>query len=312
MHLIPDSMDFSKYLQEPQEAARIKPASSWRDAVVDSFYGEGKKGAYFPWSKTHGNLHIRPGELSIWSGYNYSGKSLLLNQVMLGLMAQGEKVCIASFEMKPEKTLDRMSVQASTTRRPAIDFIDKFMKWTDGKLWIYDQTGVTNPKQVLAVARYCSQELGITHIVIDSLMKCGIKTDDYTAQSRFVAELCAHAMDTGMHVHLVAHLKKSESASNQMDRYGVKGAGEIIDQADNIYILWRNTKKEEEADQVNQDKKVMSLPDAILTCDKNRHGNWDGKIKLWYDPDSMQFTGYENARAIDFIDNFEAAFARQA
>ena len=30
-------------------------------------------------------------------------------------------------------------------------------------------------------------------------------------------------------------------------------------------------------------------PDALLICDKQRNGDWEGHIGLWYDSNSQQF-----------------------
>lgn len=295
MQLINDNLDVSKYLSAPKEAAKVKPASHWRDAVVDIFHGDGRvAGKTLPWSKTHNLVQVRPGELSLWSGYNYSGKSLILGQVILGLVAQGEKACIASFEMKPAKTLERMHRQFAMVDTPTISYIDRFNAWTDGKLWLYDQQGTANSKHLLAVMRYCRAELGIDQFVIDSLMQMEFPVDDYTAQSRFVGELAAHAMDTGMHVHLVAHMKKGDSTKAEQDRMGIKGGVELSNKADNVYILRKNKTREEMEDETN------TKPDATLLVDKNRHGNWDGPIQLWFESNSMQYTSFHQARAIDF------------
>ena len=98
-------------------------------------------------------------------------------------MGQGQRVCVASFEMKPRKTLERMSRQWSGQSQVRIgdhpdiiegykDVIRQFSGWTDSRLWLYDQQGTVKPETIIAVTRYCAKELGIQHMFIDSLMKC--------------------------------------------------------------------------------------------------------------------------------------------
>ena len=48
-------------------------------------------------------FEFRPGELTVWTGYNGHGKSLMLSQILLGLMQQGERVVVFSGEMTPER-----------------------------------------------------------------------------------------------------------------------------------------------------------------------------------------------------------------
>jgi twinkle protein len=299
VHLIADTIDFDEYAKAPPDAARIKPASHWYQDVVDRFYNpETRRGTLLPWSKTHRHIAFRPGEVSIWSGINGHGKSQLLNQVALSAITQGERVCIASMEMKPARTMERMSRQAAGAREPAIPFIKTFHTWTDGKLWIYDQQGTVSSERIVGVTRYCAEELKVTHMVIDSLMKCGIAEDDYNRQKAFVDELCAHARDMSMHIHLVAHGRKTDTERREQDKFDVKGSSSITDQPDNVFIAWRNKKKEDEAVLAEPRESVMSEPDGTLRCAKQRHGEWEGKIALWFDRDSMQFVGQKNASPI--------------
>jgi twinkle protein len=304
VRVINDNLDLSRYLDTPPDAANIKPASNWCQDVIDRFYSDNPDpGARLPWRKTHAHIKLRPGEVSIWAGINGHGKSALLNQVMVGVMTQGEKVCIASMEMKPVQTMHRMSRQAIGVGSPSMQSLRALMHWTDGKLWIYDQLGTVKRERMMAVVRYCREELGIAHMVIDSLMKCGIDTDDYNRQKAFVDELCAHAKDTGMHIHLVAHSRKSSSEKNEMDKMDIKGASEIADQVDNIFTLWRNKRKEEEHQKPNPSSDVIAMPDALLTCSKQRHGEWEGKITLWFHKESMQFINKNCGQPMDMVND---------
>jgi energy-coupling factor transporter ATP-binding protein EcfA2 len=63
-------------------------------------------------------FEFRPGELTVWTGFNGHGKSLLLSQVQLGLMQQGERFVIFSGEMTPEYLLKRMVKQATGPGSP--------------------------------------------------------------------------------------------------------------------------------------------------------------------------------------------------
>ena len=141
-------------------------------------------------------MRFGKGEVSLWIGINGHGKSRLLSQVMLSLCAQGYKVCNASFEMKPAATLQRMArmfcgmnpfspeFQGEAGVKALEDLFDDFGDWTDGRLWLYDQQGTVNPKTVIAVIRYCARELGVTHFVVDNLIKCVRSDEDYERVGR--------------------------------------------------------------------------------------------------------------------------------
>ena len=58
-------------------------------------------------------FEFRPGEYTVWTGINGHGKSLMLCQVELGLMQQGERVMVFSGELTPERQGKRLVKQAT-------------------------------------------------------------------------------------------------------------------------------------------------------------------------------------------------------
>ena len=298
-----DEIDFAAYEQETDAQQKVKPAGLWIQELMERIKSPVKAvQAVMPWRKTHGMVQFRPGEVTVWGGANGNGKSLVTGQIALSLCAQGEKVCIASFEMKPSKTLERMGRQFSgfnpndpafsgsdEATKELLDVYQQFKEWTDGRLWLYDQQGTVTTRQVCAVVRYCAKERGITHFFVDSLMKCVSGEDDYNGQKLFVDELTAIARDNGIHIHLVHHIRKPADESHKPSQYDYKGSGSITDQVDNVISVWRNKAKEKKRDEGKaiEDKD----PDALLICDKQRNGEWEGSIGLWFDRPSMQYVG---------------------
>lgn len=296
MRLIDDTIDLSEYLQEPDPGERVLPASTFFEEVRDEFLmPQSLQGARTPWAKADGFIRFRLGELSMWSGTNYTGKSMITSQVALSLCQQGERVCVASFEMKPRKTMYRMTRQAAGGPEPTLGFIKGFHSWTDGKLWLFDHFGRISPERVVAVIRYCKQKLGITHIFIDSMMKVVRGEDDYNGQKDFCNDLQQTAQDENVHIHLIHHTKKPADESHRPSRFDAKGSGAISDQIDNAFSVWRNKPKEAKLKSpklTDADRDALEgEPDTMLICDKQRHGEWDGTIGLWFDSQSMTFRG---------------------
>ena len=311
-----DSIDFSAYLTETEPKQKVRPASEFVQDLIDDLGSEKReKRAYLPWEKTHGLFAFRPGEVTLWGGVNGHGKSLMTGLAALSLCTQGEKVCIASFEMKPRKSLERMARQFSSQAAPTPfemrdsavmaafrDCYEQFRDWTDRQLWFYDQQGTVKTETLIGVMRYCAKELGITHFFIDSLMKCIAGEDDYNGQKTFIDEVTAIARDYGMHIHVIHHIKKLASEEAQPDKMDVKGSGSITDQVDNLLLVWRNKKKER--DQQAGKKVSETEPDALLICDKQRNGEWEGKFSLWYERDSQQFVGAAGSASLNFYGGF--------
>ena len=293
MNVIDDSIDFDAFLQGPDESASIRPASDWLAEVIAAFeQPKSESGSTLPWANTHNAVRLRHGELTIWPGMSGHGKSMLIGQVGLGLMAQGEKICIASMEMKPVSTMQRLCRQAFGCNAPVRRDIQDLHAWTNSRLWLYDQQGQVNPERILAVGRYCHERLGVTHLIVDNLLSCGIAEDGYDQQKQFVLSLATHAHDTGQSVHLLAHSRKGKDELTPPGKFDVRGSASITDLADNVFSVWRNRGKEMAQDEGRHDKD--NDEDALLIVCKHRHGEWEGRIRLWFDRRSQTYIQHPN------------------
>jgi twinkle protein len=284
MNLIPDTMDFALYADDGEYRQLVKPMSQWRDEVVQMLLcPPAERGKVLPWVKSEKLFRLRPSELTVWAGENRAGKSALLNMVTMGLAAQDERILIISLEMKPTDTIDRALRQFARSYDPRARDVDALLTWADGKVWLYDYVGAASLERLLPAMRWAVAELGVTHIVIDSLMRLGLAETDYDKQKAAIDELCTFKHDTGAHVHLVAHSRKPAQGAGKGDvgRYDVKGTGTISDLADNVIVVVRNEAKEKAivaGKDVPEDE-----PDTVLVVDKQRHGSaWTGALKLWY------------------------------
>ncbi len=305
-------IDVEKYLHANDVTLQVKPATSWLESIKDNYLATDKpKPVVMPWPSTHSSFAFRDGEVTVYAGGNGGGKSLITGQIALHLVKQGQKVCIASFEMKPEKTLERMLRQFAgeyvdeplTHNREAYitNLVTRLDKFLSDNMYLYDQQGSTSPEKVIAMARYCAMELGVKHIVIDSLMKCVKGEDDFNGQKNFVDELTALARDHSVHIHLIHHIRKLVNEEQQPNKHDLKGSGSISDQVDNVFLMWRNKKKE---NMKNRGEQVDdSIPDAFLMCEKQRNGEAQEWYGLWYHGASQQFLESIGSVPMDFDNN---------
>lgn len=292
-----------------EEAQRLKTAHHFAQQVMESLQGiRSLTGLTLPWHKTHQDVRFRTHELSVWSGKSYHGKSLLLGQIALSLIAQNSIACVLSLEMPPANTVARLIRQTSTGNNPPVEFVQQFNQWTDGSLWIYDRMGELHWQTIVAMARYTWHELGVTDFIVDSLLKCGIPKDDFATQARFVNALADHCHHTGQRVHLVVHPRKTNNRQdffNVMTADDIAGSGDLKNVTDNLFIFHRNILKEKEAEKPEPKEKIMNMADAYLVVDKQRNGEWSGSVKLWYHQQSMQYVEYETARPIPYYNMLE-------
>lgn len=269
----------------------LKSAEDFYDRACSILSGSQSvaSGIALPW---HGasQFRLRAGEVTIWTGVNGHGKSMLLGHVVLhAAVVGGQRCCIASLEMRPERTLARICRQATGEAVPGDDRIrmafDSFGEW----LWLVDLVGTAKAPRLLEVFEYAFRRYGVTSFVIDSLAKCGIAEEDYGAQKAFVEALCDFANRLNVHVHLVTHTRKQQDEMRPTGKMDVKGTGAITDMAFNLMTIWRNKPKEEA--RRNNDYTKDGQPDAMLICTKQRNGDWEGKVGLWFDLASYQYLG---------------------
>ncbi|WP_310111643.1 DnaB-like helicase C-terminal domain-containing protein [Paraburkholderia phenoliruptrix] len=303
--MIPDDVNWQAYVNDENDGrADVRRAGEFIEDLIEHLHGDTAdevSGLLTPWAMIGSDLAFRPGEVTLWGGVNGHGKSAVLGYAMLHGMVAGERICVASMEMRPRATLERIARQAACNEKPTAGFLEQFGRWTDEKLWIYNHVGTVQRDRMLAVSRYCRNELGVTHMVIDSLLKCGIAPDDYAGQKAFVDSLCSLARDTDLHIHLVHHARKSEKESNVPDKFDLKGAGEITDLVDNVLIVHRNKAKEADLrKELTPEKReqVEAQADTVLICAKQRHYTWEGMLKLWFDPASLQFRDQRSGGAV--------------
>lgn len=292
--LIPDSIDLSDYM-EPEQSHAVRPAHYFADRAIDILAGRNAaKGLPLPWSKAADKFVFRPGELTVWTGFKGHGKSMLLSQVLLHAMTRGERVFVLSPEFRPEGILARKVRQATTNAHPPEDLSRRFLEWAgSNRLWLFDHQGSLSPDTVTGVIRYAVDQHAVNHVLVDSLMKCGIAPDDYTRQKRLVDDLQTISHQAGVHMHLVAHARKGESDDKPARLHDVKGTSELCDMAENVLSVWKNKRKLDA--QSNGNAKHDDEPDALLTIDSQRNGDgWTGSIRLWFHPASFQFLGEAN------------------
>jgi len=258
----------------------------------------------FPWGRLTDDFRLRMGEMTVWAGYNGSGKSQLLGNIMAWLLPM-KKVCIASMEMPLDMLAIRMYRQISGTNIPSPEYVEKINKKLEGRLFLYNVLGSITADRAFALARYCADELGINHLVIDSMVKCGTGADGETnaRQTRLVNTLQSIIQQKNMHIHLVHHLRKGTSEGHLPNKFDLKGAGEIADLTDNLVLVWRNKPKEDAKGKSNY-KDFEDRPDCVLSCVKQRHGECEPKVGLYFHTASLQYTVYDG-RKLDWIENMD-------
>ncbi|MFN9476382.1 toprim domain-containing protein [Acidovorax sp.] len=312
---------------DPEE---LVSADDHTEAVIAEFYPpEGRPkmprlyvDKHLDWFEFH------PGEYTAWTGWNGHGKSLFLDQVLLGLMKQGQRVVVFSGELTAVRHLKRVHKQASGIDRPTPQYMRAIGAWLRDRMWIFDVVGNAKLARLLEVFSYAARRYGANHFVIDSLMMLDIPSDGpgaLSAQKVAAQKIAGFARGHGVHVHLVAHPRKGRDESHPPTKMDVAGSLDIINAADNVFAVFRVQKDEATPDPTDEAatakwREQQDAPDGKLVLSKNRHGDFqDYTQMLWFHKESQQYRTQLRRFPLSFVefsteesfhDQLEQAFAR--
>ena len=238
-----------------------------------------------------------PGDLSVWTGKRGEGKSTLLGQMMLEAVNQGHKVCVYSGELPKHQFKLTLLQQAAGHRhvtrredeRTGHVFFDVdpacarlIDQWWDKRLFLTDiqSHNAHDEDNILKLFQYARRRYGCDVYLVDNIMTAELKEAAalgyWQAQSAFTGRLVAFAKGNGVHVHLVAHPRKTDK---RLDADDVGGSADITNRADNVLKVER----------VKEDYLEQAGHSMLLTVLKNREFGVTPKIELDFQPESRRF-----------------------
>lgn len=239
-----------------------------------------------------------PGELSVWTGKRGEGKSTLMGQILLDAVNQNHVVCAYSGELPARqfkaglqqqaaghfyvtKHEDEKSGKTMYTVVPEIETdIDE---WARGRLLLTDikRENAHDEDNIIRLFEYAYRSRGADTFLVDNIMTAQLKNESvlgfWRAQSIFTGRLMAFAIKNNVHVHLVAHPKKTGNGSIEAD--DVAGSADITNRANNVFKVER----------VPEDKVQTVGYSTLLTILKNREFGARDRIKLDFDEPSRRF-----------------------
>lgn len=246
---------------------------------------------------------FRGGELSVWTGKRGEGKSTLLGQLLLEAVNQCRFVCVYSGEL-PAKQFKLSLLQqaagpynvkerATDTGRVFYDAnpaaIRRIDEWWGGRLFLTDIKGqdAHNEDRILSLFEYAHRRHGCDVFLADNIMTAELKEEAaigyWRAQSAFTGRLAAFAKRFGVHVHLVAHPRKTGKATVEADDVG--GSSDITNRADNVLKVER----------LSADEEARNGFSTGLTILKNREFGARERIRLCFDEPSRRFYEVDGA-----------------
>lgn len=262
----------------------LRGAGSYTQEIID--YVKNKNKIYGINTGCYGLNQIikgwRTNELSIWTGNNHAGKSTMFNLFIENLRKENQKICFATLEMPAKKILRWLLMSSLGADELTDDQIKSQLDYFSNYLWLLDKQGRIEGDYIINNFEYAFRKWGVTHFFIDSLMRIGFDMQyEYAEQFDFCSKLFDLKKSYDIHIHMIAHPRKSNSDYQELDKVDIKGSGHIADLADNVFVVHRTDEKKKEKDR--------SLPDTTLIVKKNREWGTLGKIEFNFDPVCKKF-----------------------
>jgi len=213
-----------------------------------------------PLNKMIGGFYY--GDVTTWTGKRGEGKSTLLSLLMLDAIEDGKKVCAYSGELRADRFQYWTDLQAAgkdsiqeyydyakdrQTYYVPKDTRSKIHEWYNGKYWLYDNAISQTDEEITILKAFemAARRYDCRVFLVDNLMTADYgkmsDSDFYRQQSRFVGQLVSFANKHNVHVHLVAHPRKTRGPLENDD---ISGSGDITNRVANVITLSKNTKAE--------------------------------------------------------------------
>lgn len=228
------------------------------------------------------------GQVSIWTGRRGEGKSTLLGQIMAEAVNQGRAVCAYSGELPASQFKRSIAPQIAGpgnlravpdphTGRTEYEPRDMgpIDRWLAGKFFLTDirQQTAHDEDYILSLFAYAKRRYGCSVYLVDNIMTTQLKGErelgHLGAQKEFTRRLCAFAKSADVHVHMVAHPRKSGDGALTAD--DVAGANEISNLADKLFAVERQE------------------TGTLVRILKDRQTGSRNKIELQFDEKSRRF-----------------------
>ena len=275
----------------------LKSMGEYRGKVEELFFptDDAPKGFKLPWTD---RLRVRPGEITVWTGFSGHGKSTVLAHCIVDLtLAHDQRAIVASREAPPHKTAAILCQQAAGRPIKAREHFERVFDRVVENVWFYDYLGNAPWKDLIDTFRYAWRRYGVTQFVIDSLMTCDLDTDDYNAQSKFIGALCEFADESQGHIHVVAHSRKGKHVDESVPpgKFDVAGHANLTNRAFNGVTVFRNKEKIDKLNDAHalKDQRLISeagvLHDGEIIVWKQRETGDEFARQLWLHHGSLQF-----------------------
>lgn len=253
------------------------------------------------------------GCITIWTGLTNAGKTTVMTMIAKKTIEQGERIFFFNGEQTKEDFKNNLYIQASSKKdlirkqyRNSIVY-DTFVKEEKArelekiygnKIYIYNNEVERDINSLLYAMEELRKEQKIRVFFLDNFMQIDIKSDNvFQEQTNIMEKLRTFAVNKKVHIHLVAHPRKTERFQVRLAEYDILGSSNLSNKAYNIISIMRmdrikndNKEKEKLEKELLELKYDLSTIDTVLEIIKTKGQNHRSNlVALKYDTELRTF-----------------------
>ena len=254
------------------------------------------------------------GLITIWTGLTNAGKTTVMTMIAKKTIEQGERVFFFNGEQTKEDFKNNLYIQASNKKdlvrvqyRNSIvndTFVTKakaqeLEKIYGNKIFIFNNESARDIDTLLYAMEEVRKREKIRVFFLDNFMQIDIKSDNvFQEQTNIMEKLRTFAVNKKVHIHLVAHPRKTERFQVRLSEHDILGSSNLSNKAGNIISIMRMDKiRNDNKEKEKLEKELFNLDydlntvDTVLEIIKTKGQNFKTSlVGLQYDRELRTFT----------------------
>ena len=249
-------------------------------------------------------VQLNYSEVTLLSGGNASGKSSLLNTIMLNIIEQSVNCALWSGELPAPilkawiqmvaagKNRLRQSSYGNGKYYVPNDVAERIDKWTDGKIFIYNNEYGNTWEQIFHDMKELLKA-NVKVFILDNLFSLNIdllEGDKNNKQRELILQIKEFAKKNDVHIILVAHPRKTLAFLRKND---ISGTSDLTNAVDNVFIIHRvnNDFFRAGADFFGEAyiNRFRGFGNVVEVAKNRMYGIVDLMVGLHYEPESRRF-----------------------
>jgi len=249
-------------------------------------------------------VQLNYSEVSLLSGGNASGKSSLLNTIMLNIIEQSVNCALWSGELPAPilkawiqmvaagKNRLRQSSYGNGKYYVPNDVAENIDRWLDGKLFVYNNEYGNTWEQIFHDMKELLKA-NVKVFILDNLFSLNIdllEGDKNNKQRELILQIKDFAKKNQVHIILVAHPRKTLAFLRKND---ISGTSDLTNAVDNVFIIHRvnNDFFRAGADFFGEAyiNRFRGFGNVIEVAKNRMYGIVDLMVGLHYEPESRRF-----------------------